>query len=203
MDTIYTAIQLMKQGCYMASIALQYAYYTVPVFQDQGFFGWDSCIQYTCLPNGLASASLIFTKIMKPGYAFLRCKGIFLLVTLMIRICRITILMVVELMLMTPLLCLSHWALFPIKSVKTPVQKLVLLGFTLNSIDMTVSLTLETATKLKNACIRLSMQSNPSIQEVAHVIGLMVASFPAVTFALFFCGGLQWWISNVEISSKF
>ena len=31
----------------------------------------------------------------------------------------------------------------PVKSVKTPVQKLVLLGFTLNSIHMTVSLTLE------------------------------------------------------------
>ena len=56
---------------------------------------------------------------------------------------------------------------------------------------MTVSLTLERATKLKNACIRLSMQSNPSIQEVAHVIGLMVTSFPAVTFAPLFYRTLE------------
>ena len=49
-----------------------------------------------------------------------------------------------------------------------------------------MSLTIDRATKLKNTCISLLAQSNPSIQEVAHVIGLMVASFPAVTFAPLF-----------------
>ena len=79
MDTIYTAIQLMKQGCYMTSIDSQDAYYTVPVFHGHRkclrFLWRGQLYQYTCLPNGLASAPRIFTKIMKPVYAFLQCKG--------------------------------------------------------------------------------------------------------------------------------
>ena len=65
MDTIYTAIQLMKQGCYMASIDLQDAYYTVPVYQGHRkylrFAWYGQLYQYTCLPNGLAFAPRIFT----------------------------------------------------------------------------------------------------------------------------------------------
>ena len=77
----------------------------------------------------------------------------------------------------------------------------------------------------------LAAEASPSIQEVAHVVGLMVASFPAVKFAPLFyralerdkthalkvhkgnytasmtlsqdaLEGLKWWISNVETSLK-
>ncbi|CAB4013926.1 Hypothetical predicted protein, partial [Paramuricea clavata] len=79
MDTIYTAIHLMKQGCFMASIDLQDAYYTVPVCPNHRKylkFSWRGQLyQYSCLPNGLASAPRIFTKILKPVYASLRNKG--------------------------------------------------------------------------------------------------------------------------------
>ncbi|CAB4005586.1 Tyrosine- kinase Tec [Paramuricea clavata] len=97
--------------------------------------------------------------------------------------------------------------------------------------DMTVSLTSERATKLQTACINLLAKRRPLIQEGAHVIGLMVASFPSVTFAQLFyralerdktqalklhkgnyaanmtlsqdaLADLQWWISNIETSSK-
>jgi hypothetical protein len=66
MDTIYTAIHLMKQGCFMASIDLQDAYYTVPVCPNHRKylkFSWRGQLyQYTCLPNGLASAPHILQK---------------------------------------------------------------------------------------------------------------------------------------------
>jgi hypothetical protein len=77
------------------------------------------------------------------------------------------------------------------KSVTIPAQQLVLLGFLLNSKDMTVSLTSERGTKLKTACINLLAKKRSLIQEVAHVIGLMVASFPAVTFAQLFYRALK------------
>ena len=48
---------------------------------------------------------------------------------------------------------------------------------------MTVALTPERAIQLKTACINLAAETSPSIQEVAHVVGLMVASFPAVKFS--------------------
>ena len=49
---------------------------------------------------------------------------------------------------------------------------------------MTVSLTKEKATKLKNACIRLKEANRKTgsctIREIAQVIGILVASFQAV-----------------------
>ena len=55
------------------------AYYSVPVAQEHRKylrFIWRSKLyQYTCFPNGLSSAPRLFTKLMKPCYAHLRCQG--------------------------------------------------------------------------------------------------------------------------------
>lgn len=63
----------------MASVDLRHAYYSVPIAKEhQNFlrFSWNNKIfQFTCLPNGLASAPRYFTKIMKPVYARLRNLG--------------------------------------------------------------------------------------------------------------------------------
>ena len=79
MDTIHTCVQLITPGCYMASLDLRDAYYSVPIhkhFRKYIKFKWGSKLyQFTCLPNGLSSAPRIFTKLMKPVYATLRLKG--------------------------------------------------------------------------------------------------------------------------------
>ena len=158
MDTIYTAIHLMKPGCYMASIDLQDAYYTIPVSQEHRKylrFSWRGQLyKYTCLPNGLASAPRIFSKIMKPVYASLRCKGHILFGYIddsylqddSFDGCKTNVsdtTTMFESLGFTPHLT---------KSVTTPVQRLILLGFLLNSQEMTVALTPERAKKLKTAC---------------------------------------------------
>ena len=60
MDTLTTAIKMMRKGCYMASVDLKDAYYTVPIAAEhQKFlkFLWRGCMyKFTCLPNGLACA---------------------------------------------------------------------------------------------------------------------------------------------------
>ena len=79
MDTLETAINMIKPGCYMASVDLKDAYYTVPI--DPGHqkllkFWFDGkYFQYTCLPNGLASAPRVFTKLLKAVYSALRSTG--------------------------------------------------------------------------------------------------------------------------------
>ena len=79
MDTLEAAISMIKPGCYMASVDLKDAYYTVPI--DPGHhkflkFWFDGkYFQYTCLPNGLASAPRVFTKLLKPVYPALRSAG--------------------------------------------------------------------------------------------------------------------------------
>ena len=79
MESLTCAIQLMKKNCYMASIDLTDAYYTVPVALEHRkylrFFWRNRLFQYTCLPNGLASAPRYFTKLLKPVYSTLRSQG--------------------------------------------------------------------------------------------------------------------------------
>ena len=79
MDTFRTALKLIRPGCFMASVDLKDAYYSIPIAEeDRKFlmFEWKGKYhQFTCLPNGLSSAPRIFTKILKPIYAHLRSNG--------------------------------------------------------------------------------------------------------------------------------
>ena len=70
----------------------------------------------------------------------------------------------------------------PEKSVLLPAQKLVFLGFLLDSIKMIISLTNEKAQKIKEACQKLLQSPQSTIREVARVIGMLTASFPGVMF---------------------
>ena len=79
MDTLESAIRLMTPGCYMASVDLKEAYYSVPIAKDhQKYlkFEWDHTLyQFTCFPNGLAFCPRKFTKLLKPIYSVLRRQG--------------------------------------------------------------------------------------------------------------------------------
>ena len=75
MDTIQTALKLMRPGCFMVSFDLKYAYYSVPVVkEDRKYlkFEWQGCYyEYTYL----ACAPRLFTKILKPVYSHIRSMG--------------------------------------------------------------------------------------------------------------------------------
>ena len=79
MESIWNAMQLMKPGCYMASVDLKDAYYSVHVskkHQRYLKFSWNGKLyKFTCFPNGLALAPRKFTKLLKPVYSTLRLKG--------------------------------------------------------------------------------------------------------------------------------
>ena len=65
------------------------------------------------------------------------------------------------------------------KSQFMPAQK-ISLGFILNSVDMTVTLTQDLKRKLVNACNGILRQTKPKIRVVTSCIGFMAVSFPAV-----------------------
>ena len=79
MDTIQTALKLMRPGCFMASFDLKDAYYSIPIAaEDRQLlkFEWEgNYFHFTCLPNELASAPILFTKVLKPVIANLRVQG--------------------------------------------------------------------------------------------------------------------------------
>ena len=76
MDTIHTAVEMMTPGCYMSSVDLKSAYYSVAIApSDQKYlkFSWRGKLyQFTCFPNGLAFCPRKFTKLLKPVYSTLR-----------------------------------------------------------------------------------------------------------------------------------
>ena len=81
MDTFRTALKLIRPGCFMASVDLKDAYYSIPIAEEDRkllMFQWKGKhyqTEFTCLPSGLSSAPRIFTKILKPVYARLRSIG--------------------------------------------------------------------------------------------------------------------------------
>ena len=75
MDTIWTAINMMRPNCFMASIDLKDAYYSVPICQDHQkflkFFWKGEYYKFLVFVNGLALCPRKFTKLLRPVYSFL------------------------------------------------------------------------------------------------------------------------------------
>ena len=193
METLKSIISLMRPNCFMGSIDLKDAYYTVPVaLAHQGFlcFPWADetgvlkYYAYTCLPNGLTSAPRLFTKLLKPALSFLRTQGI-------------TIAMYIDdsfIQAGSYDECFQHvqvasetlkslgFIINNDKSVMTPTQKLSMLGFILDSVDMLVKPTSEKATKVVNMFKESLLTERISIRKVAQLIGNIVGLFPGVEF---------------------
>ena len=71
METLKSALQMIRQGCFFSKVDLKEAFYSIGInrqFQKYLYV-------FTCLPNGLSTASRIFTKVLKPVFAALRKMG--------------------------------------------------------------------------------------------------------------------------------
>ena len=188
MDTLEAAVNMMRPGCFMASVDLKDAYYTVPIHpshQKYLKFCFDSAFyKYTCLPNGLASAPRIFTKLLKPVYATLRSMGHLnsgyiddsYLQGDNSKECHRNV--IDTIMLFTKL----GFHIHPEKSVFIPSQKLTFLGFVLDSIAMTVTPTGEKVQRILSVCTTLLQTQMPTIRQVAEVIGTLVSNFPGAQY---------------------
>ena len=145
MDTLESAIRLMTPGCYMASIDLKEAYYSVPIAKDhQKYlkFEWGHTLyQFTCFPIGLAFCPRKFTKLLKPIYFVLRRQGHIsspyiddsYLQGSDYEDCVANIIATIHMFISL------GFIIHPTKSILIPTQKLVFLGFVLDSVLMRVS----------------------------------------------------------------
>ena len=184
MDTLEAAVNMMRPGCFMALVDLKGAYYTVPIHashQKYLKFCFDGALyKYTCLPYGLASAPRIFTKLLKPAYATLRSMGHLnsgyiddsYLQGDTSAECHKNVTDTIT--LFTKL----GFHIHPEKSVFIPSQKLTFLGFVLDSIAMTLTLTEEKVQRILSVCASLLKTQMPTFRQVAEVIGILVSNFP-------------------------
>lgn len=197
MENLRNAITLMTPNCFMASIDLKDAYYSVSVNVNHRkylrFIWKNQLFQFTCLPNGLSSAPRIFTKILKPVYATLRSQGLenvgyiddSYLQGRTFADCDTNVTVT------TKFFGDLGFILNQEKSIFEPRQIVTFLGFVLNSVAMTVTLTPGKATKLVTKAKEILEKQSPSIREVSELIGLMVSSFPGVMHGALFYRQLE------------
>ena len=79
MQTFHTVLTLIQPNCYMATIDLKDAYYSVKIDGDDTCFLKFLCnsklLKFVVLPNGLSPGPRKFTKLTKPPLAMLRMQG--------------------------------------------------------------------------------------------------------------------------------
>ena len=229
MDTLQSVISLMTPNCFMASVDLKDAYYSVPVavaHQKYLKFEWGGKLyQFTCFRNGLAFCPRKFTKLMKRAYAVLRQLGHInspyiddsYLQAGSYEECLANVLDIVQMFLSL------GFILHPQKSVFTPTQKLVFFGFVLDSVQM------KKLASSNQSVPSLSRPKKTLYRRFSRALGYMVSSFPGVMYGpLYFhklerqktlalryskgdyddfmvvsdkaCDELLWWYTHLEAS---
>ena len=188
MDSIHTALKLITKDCWMASLDLKDAYCSVlihPESQNVLKFSYKGILfKFTAFPNDLSSCPRKFTKLLKQVLATLRVNGLYIIVYIddLLLIghsyekCISTI--IDTLILLDKLGFVIH----PLKSLFVPVQKIIFLGFLINSHTMTICLTDEKKAKLVSLINNILASDTIRIRSVAQVIGHMVSSFPAIEY---------------------
>jgi len=190
MDTFETARALITQNCYMASLDLRDAYYSVPIANsDTKFFkfSWNNSLyHFRALPNGLSSGPRLFTKLLKPPLAKLRSRGhvITAFIDDSLIVARTEGQAAKAVHDTAKHLEDLGFIIHPDKSVFKPVQEIEYLGFKINSKNMTVSLPSSRKLDIKTVCMDLLQigSRKPTIKKVAMVIGKLVAALPAAQY---------------------
>ena len=188
MDTFETARALITKDCYMASLDLRDAYYSVPIASsDRKFFkfSWNnSMYNFQALPNGLSSGPRLFTKILKPPLAKLREMGhvITAFIDDSLIVARTAEQAANAVHDTAKMLENLGFIIHPDKSVFTPVQEIEYLGFKINSTNMTVYMPTPRKIDIKLVCTDLIHDRKPTIKKVSRVIGKLVAALPATKY---------------------
>ena len=189
MDTIHTILRLVTPNCWMASLDLKDAYYSVrihPDFQKYLKFTYHGLLyQYTVFPNGLSTCPRKFTKMMKPPLSHLRLLNhissgyiddVYLQGSTYNR-CVINIIDSIK--MLDDIGLVVH----PEKSVLIPQQNITFLGFVIDSVNMIVRLTEDKIFKIKGI-LQCTIHNSHSvkIRDIARIIGYMISSLPAVRY---------------------
>ena len=238
MESLKNVLDIIQPGAWMASVDLKDAFYSIPVnanFQKYLKFQWkNEYYKYVSMPNGYGEAMRIFTKVMKVPFSFLRKKGL------------LSVIFVDDTYLQGNSYqdCLENvqqtiatlrnlgFTIHVGKSVLKPTQQIEFLGFILNSVTMTVSLSKRKTEHIKSKINTLLSKSIITITELASVIGTLVSALPAAPLGrlhyrslemlkieqLLLSRGnytakicelpslvikdLHWWLENIDISAQ-
>ncbi len=198
MDTLDTALKLVTQGCFMISIDIKDAYYTIKIdeqYRKYLRFEFEGQLyQFRVLPNGLSSGPRIFTKILKVPLTHLRqTYGIntsayiddLFLSEDSPQQCHLAATKMVD------LLQNLGFTISP-KSVLVPAQVIEHVGFVIDSVNMKVSLPVDKVTDITEYIQKCLRKESLTIRDVAQLLGKLEATKPGNRFAQLYTKTLTW-----------
>ena len=184
---IIHATQHISHKWTMVKLDLKDAYLTVPIAKEY----WSllafqvnlyTLMQFRCLPFGLCIAPFVFSKVTKPIVQFLKQLGIHLIVYLddLLLAAPSKDLLLQNLSTVIWLFISLGFLISIPKSVTTPSHCLEFLGFMVDTESMTISLPIHKVQTIQKAAAQLLHQEPMIVKDLAQMIGMLVATKPAV-----------------------
>ena len=197
MESLKHVRQLIKPGVWMGAIGLRDAYYSVrvnPPFQQYFTCYWKGCYyEFLRMPNGYAQAPLLFTKLLKQPFGFLRKHGYASVVyiddsylqgdnyTQCLENIHATRNLLVSL----------GFSINRDKSVLQPAQRIVFLGIVLDSLNMSICLSDTRKGVILAICKKLNSGASHKIRTVTSAVGCFIAALPGVKYGGLFYRNLE------------
>ncbi|KAI9565203.1 reverse transcriptase [Daphnia sinensis] len=189
MEGLETVKNLVRKGDWLVKLDLKDAYLTIPIaktHQKYLRFVWKTRLyQFSCLAFGLCSAPRIFTKVLKAVAAFIRERGLRLVIylddILLMNEDKATLKSEVEwvVRLLEALGFLINWE----KSVATPSQTLEYLGVIIDSSVLSFALPLTKVSHIQKQCSGALSKELVSLREISSILGSLAWSILSVPFA--------------------
>ena len=186
-ENLTFVLDLIQKNDFCTSVDLRDAYFSIsidPDFRKYLCFSWrGQFYSFRVLPFGLASAPRIFTKLLKPVFAWFRKQGIRCCYYIDDSLCTNQDYNCCEkeAQIMTNKLDNLGFVVNYEKSVLKPCQRIVFFGVIIDTVQFKVFLTDEKIEKIKKSCSMILEKSFVTIRTVASLIGLLVHAFNAVT----------------------
>ena len=187
MEGLYMLSEILKQGWQMAKIDLKDAYLTIPVAREHHcLLSFQVCqgewVQFQCLPFGLCTTPFVFTKVTKPIVQFLRQLGIHLIFYLddLLLAAPNTTQLLQDLSTVLQLFTALGFLINYPKSIMHPTQRLEFLRFVVDTKTMRIALPPHKIEVIQKEASQLLSVGKTQIKTLAHFIGTLVATKPAV-----------------------
>ena len=183
MEGAHMLKDLVRKGDWMTSID---AYMSVPIHPPHRkwlrFLWKGQLYEFQCLPFGLSSAPRVFTKILRPVMAVLRRRGIRCIIyiddLLLLSQSKEELVEITKEVL--DLLRLLGFVINWVKSILTPCQTILFLGFVVDSRKLSLILPEDKLMRIQRDCLQTLQMPSLSLHYLARLIGRMAATSQAI-----------------------
>lgn len=189
MEDYRTALKLMSNNCYMATIDMKDAYFLVPIHENHKkylkFSFNDTLYQFNCLPFGLSTAPYVFTKMLKPVMEYLRSRNMISVIYLDDISCigRSYNECEENIRLTKDTLESLGFIINDKKSCFIPKTECKFLGFIFDSKNMILKLPDDKKLKIKKLLLEFKKLKSCRLRDFAKFVGTLTSACPALQYA--------------------